>query len=517
MSGHQMGFPGQGLGFDPALLLGAANFSSFQERYKALVAQGAGGLNATGFVPEDLERTAHMSLWGRNDLHLSREMPDVTTKSVNHEFQYVDSFGKIFNPLFQAEAGLGVQEAYSGQRFITRIVTLSHVNKVSGEAMDQQQVNVLGSTNPLKSNREAVMRVHLFKKAIQLIWCRAGVSNSKLKFKGLLEQFFERNVSAAYANEPESVDPLIYIDKRATSLGRSDIEDKASDVYDDAWGQMNRVYMDIQTSKGFQGEVQANFAVERAKIDDSGPEGIIIGTPIRGIQAQSGTVEFRVDNSFAPQYSKVEPYDEETRKGRTLSVNSGAPAKPATPAYVVNAGPVTGSKWAAPDVAGPALSIKYRVQAENDFGLSEPSDISAAGVIAATDSTSLSFVSSADANSYHILRTSDQNVDRYFRIGEVKNTGGVLNFTDLNHQIPGTGMALGLAMLSPKTKLNRAGANADDNSVRWAKLRGLTTKYLAPIGDFDWEMILERTSPELVQHTRVRVWYNLPSRFYPAR
>ena len=189
---------------------------------------GATGLNTNGFIPEDLDQIAHHALWRRNDLRLIREMPEVTARSINHEFQNVDSYGNLFSPIFQPEAGLGTQEAYSGERYITRIVTLSHVNKVSGTARDQDQVNVLGSRDALKSNREAIIRLHLFKKSVNLLFARAGTSTSKLRFKGLLEQFFERNVSASFATEPESVDPRFYIDQRATPLSRSDIEDAST-------------------------------------------------------------------------------------------------------------------------------------------------------------------------------------------------------------------------------------------------------------------------------------------------
>lgn len=507
MQGVGGGFSGLYLPFTPDLMdrIGGA------EGLKAVVADGSNGLNASGFVPEDLEMTAHLTLWGREDLHLSRELPEVDAYSVFHEFEVVDSYGNIMSPIFQPEAGLGAQSAYEGKRDITRIVTLSEVNKVSGLARAQKNVNVLGSTDPFKSNREAVMRLHLFKRAVNLVYVEAGASTSKLRFKGLLEQFFEKNQAAAFVDKPRSMDPALYIDKRGADLTRADVEAGSTSMFVNGWGQLNRVYMDPDVSQGFQGEIESNFPVERVTMGQT-PNEFYIGSPVAGVKAQGGIAQFRVDNSLHPRFFFTDPYDEAVRSGKTLSVAQGAPGKPAAAPAVAIAGGAAGSLWQAADIPV-APSIKFKVQPANDFGIGQASDVSAAAAVAVGGKITVTWNSSADALSYRVLRNSVEQPNRYFMIGEVKNDAAALSFVDLNHVLPGTSIVVGLEMLTPKTASNRLNARAKDNAVRWAKLEGLRTKPLAPIGDFDWEMILERTAPELVQKLRMRVWFNVGNSF----
>lgn len=483
-----------------------------EEGLKAVLAAGSNGLNTMGFVPQNLEQQAHVTLWGRDDLHFVRELPEVDAESVFHEFEVVDEYGTVMgSPLFQAESGLGTQTAYSGKRHVTRIVTLSHVNKVSGLARAQRNLSVLGSTDPLVSNREAQMRVHLFKKAVQLIFCEADASMSTLRFAGILEQFWKKNASAAFADKPKSVDPQLMVDLRGKPLSRKHVESASTSMFSDGWGAFNRLYMDPDVSKGFQDEIQVNFPVERVTMGQT-PNELIIGSPVAGVKGQGGIVYFKVDNSFHPQFYYTDPADEAARKGKPYAYEAGSPAKPVAAPTVAVAANVAGSLWQAADIPA-APAIKYKIQPENNFGIGPISDASAAAAIAANGRNTVSWPSAADALSYKILRNSVDDPNRYFVIGEVKNNAANLSFVDLNHWMPGTSVAVGFEMRAPKTASNRLNANASDNAVRAAKLEGLHTEPMGKIGDYFWELLLERMAPELVQCLRMRVFFNIGNRF----
>ena len=483
-----------------------------EEGLKAVLAGGTNGLNASGFVPENLEQQAHVTLWDRDDLHFIRELPEVDATSVFHEFEVVDDYGSVMgSPLFQAESGLGAQTAYSGKRHVTRIVTLSHVNKVSGLARAQKNIEVLGSTDPLVSNRNAQMLVHLFKKAVQTIFCEADASMSTLRFSGLLEQFWKKNASAAFADKPKGVDPQLMVDLRGKPLTRKHIELASTSMFSDGWGSLNRIYMDPDVSQGFQGEIETNFPVERLTMGQA-PNELIIGAPVAGVKAQGGIVFFKVDNSFHPQFYYTDPADEAARKGKPYTYESGSPAKPVAAPTVAVAANIAGSLWQAADIPA-APAIKYKVQPCNNFGIGPISDASAAAAIAANGRNTVSWASAADALSYKVFRNSVDDPNRYFVIGEVKNNGANLSFVDLNHWMPGTSVAVGFEMRVPKTATNRLNARAKDNAVRAAKLEGLHTEPMGKLGDFVWELLLERMAPELVQALRMRVFFNVANRF----
>ena len=112
-----------------------------------------------------------------------------------------------------------------------------------------------------------------------------------------------------------------------------------------------------------------------------------------------------------------------------------------------------------------------------------------------------------------MFRNSVDDPNRYFVIGEVKNNAANLAFVDLNHWLPGTSVAVGFEMRVPKTATNRLNARAKDNAVRAAKLEGLHTEPMGKLGDFVWELLLERMAPELVQALRMRVFFNVANRF----
>lgn len=485
------------------------------EGLKAVLAGGSAGLNEMGMVPQDLEMQAHATLWSREDLHFVRELPEVDATSVFHEFEVVDDYGSVMgSPIFQAESGLGTQTAYSGKRHVTRIVTLSHVNKVSGLARAQKNISVLGSTDPLKSNRAAQTLVHLFKKAVQLMFCEADASMSTLRFSGTLEQFWKKNASAAFADKPKSVDPQLMVDLRGKPLTRKHVESGSVSMFSDGWGQMNRLYMDPDVSAGFQGEVEgfgASFPVERLTMGAEN-NNLIIGAPVAGVRAQGGIVYFKVDNSFHPQFFYTDPADEAARKGKPYAYETGSPAKPLAAPTVAVAANISGSLWQAADIPA-APAIKYKVQPTNNFGFGPVSDASAAAAIAANGRNTVTWNTSADALSYRVLRNSVDDPNRYFMIGEIKNNAAQLSFIDLNHWMPGTSVAVGFEMLVPKTAVNRLNARAQDNAIRAAKLEGLHTEPMGKIGDFYWELMLERMAPELVQQLRMRVYFNIGNRF----
>lgn len=472
-----------------------------EQGLKAMTAEvGSRAINVMGAVPENLEMQAHVALWDRDDLRLLRELPSVDAASVKHEFGVVDSYGNVQGTtLFAPEGGLGMQTGYNLARLMTRIVTLQLVNKVTGTARAEKTMNILGSTDALVSNREAVMRNFLMLKAISTIFSRASASTSTLRFSGLLEQFQARNQSADFAHRLYSCDPNLVIDKRGAWMSRSDVKSAGTQMYKNGWGKLNRIFMTPETSENFQGEVETNFPIERVDVKDIGDQGLILGATVAGIRHQGGIAMFMTDNSLDPALTHGE------FKG---DPPPNSPVRPDAPT-IVTANAVANSKWEDIDIPADAGVIKYKVLFENDFGPSQPS-VASAGTNPVTGCRNrLTINTRADAKSVKILRNSAQRPTEFYVIGEIANTGAVLTFDDLNWKIPGSAVAIGLEMMYGKSQTNRLNARARDNAVRFAQLEELHSVPLAKIGDFDWEMLIERTSPELVQKLRMVVWENI--------
>jgi hypothetical protein len=343
------------------------------------------------------------------------------------------------------------------------------------------------------------MRNFLMVMSIATIHARAGASTSTLRFSGLLEQFQVRNQSADFAHRLYSCDPTLVIDKRGTWMNRSDVKSAGTQMYKNGWGKLNRIFMTPETSENFQGEVETNFPIERADIKDIGDNGLIIGATIAGIRHQGGVALFMTDNSLDPGLTHGE------FKG---DPPPNSPVRPDAPT-IVTANNVANSKWEAIDVPADAGVIKYKVCFENDFGPSQPSVASAGTNPVAGCRQRLTINTRADAKSVKILRNSAQRPTEFYVIGEIPNSGAVLTFDDLNWKIPGSAVAIGLEMMYGKSQTNRLNARARDNAVRFAQLEEMHSVPLAKIGDFDWEMIIERTAPELVQKLRMVVWENI--------
>lgn len=479
-----------------------------EERLKAiLAATGSDGINAMGAVPENLEMTAHVMLWRREHLHLLRLIPNVPAVSINHEYDVITSYGNVAGPIFTAEGTLGSKEAFRVRRFTNRIVTLQHVNQVTGTAQDQKTVSTLGANRTLESNREGVLRLHLLQKAVATLFADASTTSSELRWKGVLQLWREQRASADYSDQPWSIDPAVFVDCRGGRLGRARIEDAGTRVFEEGWGVLNKVVMDPQTSAGFQGEIEKfvsnGFSMERLDGAGGKDSGIILGTTVSGIRHQGGVAEFLVDNTLHPQFHKKEWTD---------AAPVGAPTTPDAPTPTVSNSNAN-SRFQAADLNGATAVIKYKLQAVNDSGASVASSATAAvDGLDAGDSVVLTWTSRPDAMSYRVLRNTASQPGVYWEIAEVKNDGASLTYTDHNWFIPGGRWAVGFEMMNGRTRENRLVANPYDNSVRMAVLRELTTRKMADIGDFEWERLIERCCPEVPQPMRIIVWYNIGNR-----
>lgn len=479
-----------------------------EERLKAVLAAGGNdGINAMGAVPENLEMTAHVLLWRREHLHLLRLIPSVPAASINHEYDVVTAYGDIGGPIFTAEGTLGSKESLRVRRHTNRIVTLQHVNQVTGMAQDQKTVNILGANRSLESNREGILRLHLLKKAVATLFADSSTTTSELRWKGVLQLWREQRADAAYADQPWSIDPAVFVDCRGGRLGRSRIEDGGTRVFEEGWGQLNFVVMDPSTSAGFQGEIEKfvsnGFSMERIDAASGKDSGVVLGTTVAGIRHQGGVAQFLVDNTLHPQFHKAE------WKGAPAA---GAPARPGAPTpTVLNAN--ANSRFQAADLKGATAFKKYKVQAVNDSGYSEASEATAAiDGLDAGDSCRVSFNTRADALSYRILANTPENPGVFWEIAELKNDAATLTYDDHNWFIPGGRWAIGAEMMNARSRENRLVANPYDNSIRMAVLKELTTRRMADIGDFEWERIIERACPEVPQPLRIVVYYNIGNR-----
>jgi hypothetical protein len=342
------------------------------------------------------------------------------------------------------------------------------------------------------------MRNFLMLKSIQTVFARASASTSTLRFAGLLEQFQARNQNAAFASRLYSCDPTLVVDKRGGWMSRSDVRSAGTQMFRRGWGKLNRIFMTPETSENFQGEVETNFPVERVDMKGLDDNGLILGATVAGVRHQGGIAYFLPDNSLDP----ITVYGEYI--GEAIA---NAPVRPAAATAAV-AAPIANSLWQDPIDIAAAGVIKYKIVFENDYGPSQASPTVAVNV-AADCRVRLTITTRADAKSVKVLRNSKQRPDEFYCIGEIPNTAETLTFDDLNWKIPGSAVAIGLEMMYPKSQTNRLNARSRDNAVRFAQLEELHSVPLAKIGDFDWEMLIERTAPELVQRYRMVVWENI--------
>lgn len=483
------------------------------EALKAVTAGGAGGINAQGQVPQDLEIEARNQLFDEEDFVVLRRIPSVEAKSLKHEFQRVTGYGDLHGAAFQDEGGAGIQTALQTEPVQVNIKTVSQVNKVTGEAIDQETVEILGSRNPLVSNRTASMHVLHFKISFQSWFADSRKTTNDRVWAGFFEQHEVYHADAAlYPNDPFLMSPDFHIDLRGKPLTREHIKKAARTIYEQGWGRLTDAMMTPLVSEQFQGEVETlnagRFDLNAERLPDGG---MIVGNPIRGVRTQGGDCIFYPDNTISPRYHAADP----SENPRWVPY-PGAPARPAaapvlavTAAGGLGAGDAAKSRWANADLPAGAYEVKYKIQAENKLGLSQSSVASAAVVALAGCRVVGTFNSSADALGYRILRNAPEAPNTFYEIARVKNDGPVLTFTDWNWTIPGMHAGALYEMRYPNQKMVRLPKRAKDNAIAFADLKGknVQVKPLYEQGDYKAELLFVRRSPQLNQPRRlIRFW-----------
>lgn len=484
------------------------------EAFKAVTAGGAGGINAQGQVPQDLEIEARNQLFDEEDFVVLRRIPSVEAKSLKHEFQRVTSYGDLHGALFQDEGGVGEQTSLSTEPAEVHIKTASQVNKVTGEAIDQETIEILGSRNPLVSNRTASMHVLHFKISFRAWFEDNSKTANDRAWAGFFQQHREYHAdSALYPNDPFQMPPGTYlVDLRGKPLTREHVKKAGRVMYEEGWGRLTDGLMTPLTSEGFQGEVEAlnagRYDMNAEKLPDGG---IIVGNPVRGVRTNGGDCIFYPDNTISPRYYHADP----SENHRWVPA-SGTPVRPAAPTLVVTAagglgaGDAAKSRWAAADLPAGAYEVLYKIQAENKKGYSQSSVASAAVVALAGCRVVGSFNSDATALGYRILRNSPEEPTKFYEIDRVKNTGPVLGFTDWNWIIPGFHQGALIEMRYPNQKLVRLPKRAKDNAIAFADLKGknVQVKPLYEQGDYKAELLYVRRAPQLNQPKRLIRYIN---------
>ena len=478
----------------------------YHEMDKALLADGPGGINTDGWVPENLEMKAHSWLWKVSNLPALARIPTVKAKSRDHQYEVIDSYGSVRGPSFMREKGRAAQNVMRARRQSNRIVTIGEINNVSGMAIDQETIDMLGSRNAMVANRNATTLIHLLKKSFNIWFVDSEGSTSTLRWKGYLQLWREwLSDPVAYPNQPWNMSPDRFVDMRGAAPTRSKLRGIGTDMFTDGWGQFTHFFSDPKSIESFQGELEDVLKAERTPMVQQVDGGIIVGNPILGIKHQGGVARFFPDNALTPEF-----YFGETIYAGSQTVPEGASAKPpVAPAVAVAANAL--SRFEAADVSDPSR-IQYKLQPTNECGDGAAS--AATGVVATTvgDSNTLTWSSAGDAEGYRVLRNTVDEPAKFYQIGEVKNDGPSLEFVDHNWFIPGGRWGFAVEMLSPKSPQTINPVNADSNAIRIAELRPFGTKPLASAGDYTEEMVYERCCPELPMPRRVYVLYNMGKR-----
>lgn len=485
------------------------------EALKAVTAGGPAGINQQGQVPQDLEVEARNQLFGEEDFVGLRRIPSIPAKSLKHEFQRVVSYGDLHGALYQDEGGAGTQTALGTEPVQVTVKTVSHVNKITGEAAEQETVDILGSRNPKESNRTASMRILHFKISMHAWFGDSRGTTSDRAWEGFIQQHRQVHADAAvHPNNPFNMPPEYLIDMGGKPLNRETVRHMGRIIYEEGWGRLTDGLMTPLASDQFQGDVETNLKPERTDIDATrlADGGVIIGTPVRGVRHQGGDCLFYPDNTISPRYFHADP-----SVNPKWNPEPGAPVRPAAPQIAVqdnNGGGYPQSRWKNADLPGAAYTLTYKIQAENKKGYSQSSPASASVVAVAGGRNVVTFNSSADALGYRILRNSPEEPTKWYEVGRVKNDAAVLTFTDYNWILPGFHRAFFTEMRYPGQKRVRLPKNAQDNAICFADLngKGVRAKRLWETGDFEAELIYVRRTPQLNQPRRLIEVINIGNR-----
>lgn len=409
-------------------------------------ANTAGAAHIQGITQYDLEASAHNTLWTRSsaiELTILKLLGSTPAKQVQHEFTQITSYGEGFGSGFFGEGQLPPATQMANERRTTQIKLMGEHSSTYILASLEQTQQVLGTSGVANIDRKR-LELNLLRKKNRNIYKAdttqdAGGVNG-LRFRGLIQQIRE-GTDGTTGTSPYGTH---VIDLAGAALTQSTIREKATQIIT-VFGEMNALIMAPFVRSDLEASLDGTYRTDlplQAKP-------YLLGQSVAGMQTQGGMLRFLSDNILEPIWWGG--------TYRSAYIEGAPPTGPAlSTAASVNTTPVSGtSKWKAAD-AGDVYYVLTQVKGELE---SPGTRIPATGYLTVTaDDEVVIKVTATDpaVGSFKLYRGTDADsaITQAQFMTEVAHTtsGAEQTIYDLNEDIPGTSIAIGLEINTPSAK-----------------------------------------------------------------
>lgn len=420
--------------------MNAVTANQILERLEKAVHTG----NITEVVPEDLEIEAHNTLWDESkptELTLLKLLPSTPARQIEHKFTKIVSYGDDTGTGFFSERSLPPETNFRAERVTVNIKLMGEIGPTFLLAALERTQKALNTSGAQNIERVALRKNVLRKKNRNLYFSDTTVTNSGLRWKGLLQQIREGTDGTTGSASPFGSH---VIDMEGEPLTVDTIREKAARSIQ-LFAMFTTLIMDPMARNDLESSMDAahrlNLPIAAAPL--------MIGQNIGGIQTQGGSVYFETDNTLSAIYSKP--------KYRAPTSGSGAPATRPTVTVTAQTDNSTGdtvdSKWDASSAGNIFWVFTEVVEEMEGPGTRVPA--SSYTAVAAGQEVKFSVTPGNPlADSIKVYRGSDAEgtgvvTDAWF-IFEVANSGDGAAFTvyDNNLYRPNTTTAFGLNIAS---------------------------------------------------------------------
>lgn len=365
----------------------------------------------TALRPQSLEGTLKVVTATTEQIKFWKRIGKKQAFNTVEEFNVLDSYGGNSSPFF-VEGGLPNEEdsnylrqsQYVKFMGTTRVVThpATLVRNTVGDIVARETTN--GTTWLLQQLERALYF--------------GDSSLDSLAFDGVIAQVKNFVTGKPYQNQH-------IIDMKGQPLDENTLEDCATIIADNFGRGILEMHLTNQVNKDLSKVLMGTSG--RQRLIGTGGAPVNLGAPVKGYDANTGTIDF-VNNVFMKPQATV-----------PASAANGSPATPTYPASQLTAGADATSNL-------PAGTYYYFVTAKNSAGESAPV---ALGSVASTSGQAVTItinrvVSDPVAKSYKIYRGYTSNAANALFMTEVKDAGSGTTqaFVDRNFDIPGSHTAI---------------------------------------------------------------------------
>lgn len=448
----------------------AGSLQEVQELLKATTANSAGITDVTQLYGggalsiQSLEKTLVRLCFQENHAKLYRELKLSTMKATNtvEEYSLNDGYGQgggwvgeMENPE-AGDPGLRRRTAlikYARDIWRTSDV-ITYTNQLSPAVAEQQQA--------------AMMRL------IRTI-------NTSLYFGDDTIIPTEINGLLTHVKAGATTDHIF--DMRGTALGETHLKQASELIYQNM-GDPKKLFLSPSVQTSLDGLYTTATNGQRFIQNAGSPqlEGLSMGYSTKQMITSFGNFTFEPDIFLSKERWGVPTRRLPTAGGTIVegATSDKAPGMPTISAALSGAA-VTGSRWASTGYSPAGVAYKYRVSAINMYGMSRAStEVSATPV--ATNSVVLTILEAESPNitsGYRIFREAVTGSGKFYFVKDIAYTGPSQTWSDLNEDLPGTGMAF----LIDNTY------SGPNRVMSIGELAPIHSKEYAPIAPYRWGAI----------------------------